>query len=89
MSNKLRFSKNQAFETSFLQCENRMWRLGQKTVPLGIQFSGGSDWFCLNAKFINYLIKSKENFVDNLKLFFKYSLLPSEVKFLTNNKKKI
>ncbi|RMZ98478.1 xylosyltransferase oxt [Brachionus plicatilis] len=80
---KFKFSMNQAYETSFLQCENRMWRLGDKTFPIGIQFSGGSDWFCLNSKFVNYIIKSKESYIENLKLFFNHSLLPSESFFHT------
>ncbi|CAF0815289.1 unnamed protein product [Brachionus calyciflorus] len=78
-----KFSQNQGFEVAFLECENRMWRLGNKKYPIGIQFSGGSDWFCLNSKFVNYLIKSKENYIEELKKFFSYSLLPSEAFFHT------
>lgn len=70
---------NQAYEKSFVQCENRMWRIGEKKTPIGIQFFGGSDWFCLDFDFVNYIIKSKESYIENLKQFFNYSLLPSEV----------
>lgn len=60
-----------------------MWRLGTRKFPIGIQFSGGSDWFCLNHKFIDYVIKSKDEYLENLKIFFNYTLLPSESFFHT------
>lgn len=74
-----RFSLNQALGHAFLQCENHMWRVGPRRLPLGIQFTGGSDWFCLNHEFVDYVINSNHEYLLNLKHFYKYSLLPSEV----------
>ncbi len=72
--------KNQGLEFAFLQCENRMWKVGKKELSLGVQFSGGSDWFCLNSNFIDYVVNSNDKLIQNLKIFYKYTLLPSEVK---------
>jgi protein xylosyltransferase len=56
-----------------------MWKLGKRELPLGIQFGGGSDWFCLNHKFIDYIINSKDPMLNKLMIFFNYTILPSEV----------
>lgn len=77
------FANNQAFEFAFLQCENRMWRVGKRKAPLGIQFSGGSDWFCLNRAFVDYVVNGRDELLTNLKRYYRYSLLPSESFFHT------
>lgn len=56
-----------------------MWRIGGRKLPIGMQFAGGSDWFCLNNKFVNYVVNSKDEYLENLKIYFNYTLLPSEV----------
>jgi hypothetical protein len=58
-----------------------MWRVGTRSLPIGIQFAGGSDWFCLNHNFIDYIVNSNDELLANLKIFFKNVLLPSEVSF--------
>jgi protein xylosyltransferase len=63
----------------FHQCENRMWRIANRSLPQGLQIDGGSDWFCLNYEFINYLVHSTDEYLIHLKDFFNFTLLPSEV----------
>ena len=46
---------------------------------LGIQTSGGSDWFILNAKFSMYLTQSNY-LLENLKKFFSFSTSSLEVR---------
>lgn len=75
----LRFFLNQAIEHAFLECDNHMWRVGTRKLPLGIQFTGGSDWFCLNYEFVDYVVNSDHEYLKNLKSFYRNSLLPSEV----------
>lgn len=82
-SNFENFARNQALDSTFLQCENRMWRIGKRKYPLGIQLGGGSDWFCLNYNFVNYVINSNDEFIEHLKVYFNYTLLPSETFFHT------
>ena len=59
-----------------------MWRMGKRKIPNGIQVGGGSDWFCLNHQFVDYVLNSNDEFMINLKAFFNYTLLPSEVSFI-------
>ena len=63
----------------FHECDNRMWRLGPRNLPDGIRVDGGSDWICLNRKFISYVINENDTLLNGLKDFWKYSLLPAEV----------
>jgi protein xylosyltransferase len=55
-----------------------MWKIGKRQLPTDIHLEGGSDWFCLSFKFINYINKSKDSYIQRLKLLFQYTLLPSE-----------
>lgn len=73
------FIHKQGLNKTFLQCDDHMWRLGTRDLLYGIQFDGGSDWFCLNKQFINYVVYSQDEYLIRLKHFYKYALLPSEV----------
>jgi hypothetical protein len=77
-----RFTEHQAFEKAFFHCDNHVWNIGVRSVPIGLQYSGGSDWFCLHYDFINYVIESEHEYVKEWKSFLHYSLLPSEVGFI-------
>ncbi len=56
-----------------------MWRLGERSIPEGLEVSGGSDWFALTRRFVEYVINSQDDLVSGLKQFYSYSLLPAEV----------
>jgi hypothetical protein len=58
-----------------------MWKFGRRELPLGIQFGGGSDWFCLNYNFVDYIINSNDPMLKKIMIFFNYTILPSEVDF--------
>ena len=39
---------------------SHIWfRLGQRTLPTGVQIDGGSDWICLNRQFAQYVVYSE------------------------------
>ena len=76
------FIHKQGLNRTFLQCDDHMWRIGNRKLLYGLQIDGGSDWFCLKKDFISYVIDSKDDYLNRLKHFFKYTLLPSEVSFL-------
>lgn len=40
---------------------------------------GGSDWFLLNRKFVEYVTFSTDDLVTKMKQFYSYTLLPAEV----------
>lgn len=56
-----------------------MWRLGERSIPEGLEVSGGSDWFALTRRFVEYVINSQDDLVAGLKQFYTYALLPAEV----------
>lgn len=56
-----------------------MWRLGERSIPQGLEVSGGSDWFALTRRFVEYVINSRDKLVSGLKQFYSYTLLPAEV----------
>lgn len=79
-----RFISKQGLDKSFVECEARMWRLGDRKLPQGIQIDGGSDWIALNRNFIEYVSNSKpDELVSGLLKVFKYTLLPAESFFHT------
>ncbi|XP_031573565.1 xylosyltransferase 1-like [Actinia tenebrosa] len=78
-----RFIKKQGLDRTFLQCDDHMWRLGNRSLPPGIDIDGGSDWIALNRKYCHYLVTSTDSLVTGLKHMYKYTLLPAESFFHT------
>lgn len=78
-----RFIKKQGLDRTFLECDEHMWRLGDRKIPPDIDIDGGSDWIGLNRKFCHYLVTSKDPLVTSLKHMYSYSLLPAESFFHT------
>ena len=74
-----RFIKKQGLDRLFHECDNHMWRLGERSIPEGLEVSGGSDWFALTRRFVEYVINSQDDLVTGLKQFYSYALLPAEV----------
>lgn len=74
-----RFIKKQGLDRLFHECDNHMWRLGERSIPEGLEVSGGSDWFALTRRFVEYVITSQDELVSGLKQFYSYALLPAEV----------
>ncbi|KAG7505398.1 xylosyltransferase 2 [Solea senegalensis] len=73
-----RFIKKQGLDRLFHECDNHMWRLGERSIPEGLEVSGGSDWFALTRRFVEYVINSQDDLVSGLKQFYSYALLPAE-----------
>ncbi|XP_047428538.1 xylosyltransferase 2 [Mugil cephalus] len=78
-----RFIKKQGLDRLFHECDNHMWRLGERSIPDGLEVSGGSDWFALTRRFVEYVIGSQDALVSGLKQFYTYALLPAESFFHT------
>ncbi|MEQ2197792.1 Xylosyltransferase 2 [Xenoophorus captivus] len=75
-----RFIKKQGLDRLFHECDNHMWRLGERNIPEGLEVSGGSDWFALTRRFVDYVVSSRDKLVLGLKQFYSYALLPAEVR---------
>ncbi|XP_026671974.1 xylosyltransferase oxt isoform X2 [Ceratina calcarata] len=79
-----RFITKQGLDKTFVECETRMWRTGDRKLPDGIQVDGGSDWVALSREFVEYVANSQPDaLVTNLLKVFKYTLLPAESFFHT------
>ncbi|XP_053708517.1 xylosyltransferase 2 [Synchiropus splendidus] len=78
-----RFIKKQGLDRLFHECDNHMWRLGERSIPGGLEVSGGSDWFALTHRFVEYVVNSQDALVSGLKQFYSYALLPAESFFHT------
>ncbi|KYN31445.1 Xylosyltransferase oxt [Trachymyrmex septentrionalis] len=79
-----RFIAKQGLDKTFVECEARMWRIGDRKLPDGIQIDGGSDWFALSRDFVEYVASpNPDQLVSNLLKLFKYTLLPAESFFHT------
>ncbi|XP_076766039.1 xylosyltransferase oxt isoform X1 [Xylocopa sonorina] len=79
-----RFITKQGLDKTFVECETRMWRIGDRKLPDGIQIDGGSDWVALSREFIEYVANpNPDALVTDLLKVFKYTLLPAESFFHT------
>ncbi|XP_075420669.1 xylosyltransferase 1 isoform X2 [Tenrec ecaudatus] len=78
-----RFIRKQGLDRLFLECDAHMWRLGDRRIPEGVAVDGGSDWFLLNRKFVEYVTFSTDDLVTHMKQFYAYTLLPAESFFHT------
>ncbi|XP_029432930.1 xylosyltransferase 1 [Rhinatrema bivittatum] len=78
-----RFIKKQGLDRLFLECDTHMWRLADRKIPEGITVDGGSDWFLLNRKFVEYITFSGDDLVTKMKRFYALTLLPAESFFHT------
>ncbi|XP_011862628.1 PREDICTED: xylosyltransferase oxt [Vollenhovia emeryi] len=79
-----RFIAKQGLDKTFVECEARMWRIGDRKLPDGIQVDGGSDWFALSRDFVEYVADpNPSQLVADLLKLFKYTLLPAESFFHT------
>lgn len=50
------FIHKQGLDRVFHQCESRMWRVGDRTLPQGIRFDGGSDWIAITRSLAQYIV---------------------------------
>ena len=75
------FIRRQGLDKTFYECDYpdyHMYRLGPRTLPMGIKYDGGSDWFCLSKAFIEYIVHQKDALLTGLISLFNYTLLPAE-----------
>ncbi|XP_050073739.1 xylosyltransferase oxt-like [Anopheles maculipalpis] len=82
-----RFIQKQGLDMTFVECDNRMWRIGDRTLPAGITIDGGSDWVCLSRDFARYVTGDgsgqQDELIRGLLRVFQYTILPAESFFHT------
>nr|CAG4646048.1 EOG090X01AN [Macrothrix elegans] len=75
------FIHKQGLDRVFHECDNHMWRVGDRTLPAGIRIDGGSDWIGLTRQLAEYatgLAEPNDPLVLGLRNLFHYTLLPAE-----------
>ncbi|CAB3397880.1 unnamed protein product [Caenorhabditis bovis] len=72
-----RFIQKQGFEYVFLECEERMWRIGRRDFPSNLRIDGGSDWVGIHRDLAEYSVSSEE-MPSKLRKMFSSILLPLE-----------
>lgn len=79
-----KFIQKQGLLKTFVECDNHMWRIGDRNLPSGIQIDGGSDWICLSRNFVSFVTaEEKDKLIEGLLKIFAYTLLPAESFFHT------
>jgi protein xylosyltransferase len=73
--------KNQGFHYHFTECENRMWLISKRSLPIGVQFELANDWVMLHYSFINYIVNSNDEYLVYLKNLLLNSIMSPEVCF--------
>lgn len=74
------FILKQGLDKTFVECDERMWRVSDRTLPTGIVIDGGSDWIALSRTFVDYIITHHHiELLQGLNTLFGYTLLPAEV----------
>ncbi|CBY09500.1 unnamed protein product [Oikopleura dioica] len=78
-----KFITKQGLDRVFFECDNHMYRISERKTPIGIEIDGGSDWIALNREFSEWLVFSKDENLEQLKIWFNFTLLPAESFFHT------
>lgn len=66
-----------------MECDNHMWRVGNRPLPKQVTIDGGSDWIAINRRYGHYLVTGDDNLLVRIKRIFEFSLLPAEVVIVT------
>ena len=60
--------------------------MGNRTLPEGVTYDGGSDWVVLHRGFCEYVASdAPDELVAGLLVLFNFTLLPAEVGFWPEN----
>lgn len=90
--NFLNFDSNQKHaeeeddEETFVECEGHVWPVGPRRLPVGIRHGRGEAAFCLHRDLVDYVLKSSDVYVNELKVFYKNVFNPIEVCFYFDTK---
>nr|XP_018673371.1 xylosyltransferase isoform X1 [Ciona intestinalis] len=78
-----KFIRKQGLNRVFVECDQHMWRLGERQLPEGITVNGGSDWVALNRRLCDFAVNGNDQLLTQLKHWYEYTLLPAESFFHT------
>ena len=70
-------------DQTFVECDERMWRVGPRKVPSGINIRVGSNWILLNKEFVSYVINGDDDMINGLRKMYNYTVIAAESFFHT------
>ncbi|XP_053664020.1 xylosyltransferase oxt-like [Anopheles marshallii] len=73
-----KFITDSGYSKNFLECDNRMWVIGDRKLPSGIVTNGGSDWFCLSREFIQYALDDRHDLVADVMRIMEHTIFGTE-----------
>uniref|UniRef100_A0A4Y0BMI5 protein xylosyltransferase n=1 Tax=Anopheles funestus TaxID=62324 RepID=A0A4Y0BMI5_ANOFN len=73
-----KFIKESGYVKNFLECENRMWLIGDRQPLSGIVTNGGSDWFCLSREFVKYALDERNDLVADVMRIMEHTIFGTE-----------
>lgn len=76
---KFQSSEQIRFAQAVLECDNQVLSVGERKLPIGIRFSSGPPFYCFDYEFVDYVVNSKDAYLEELKDFYKYYMRPLEV----------
>ena len=59
----LQFQDGQGMKKMFYNCDDHMYRVGDRQLPFGLQWVGRSEWVTLHRDFVHYLVTSDDSLV--------------------------
>ncbi|XP_023349783.1 xylosyltransferase oxt, partial [Eurytemora carolleeae] len=81
--NQAKFLRSHGLHKIFYNCDQHMYRIGERSVPTGLRWMGGSDWIILHREFLIYLIYSDSSLIRSLNSIYFYSVMAPESYFHT------
>ncbi|KAK2703220.1 xylosyltransferase oxt-like isoform X2 [Artemia franciscana] len=73
--------KSQGFSQSFVECDDYLFRVGNKTLPKGIRMDFGSDWFVFHRLFAEFAVNDSDPLIHGLQTIANFSYLAPESYF--------
>ena len=72
------FISKAGYDKQFVECENRMWLIGDRAPPSGMVTNGSNDWFCLSSDFVRYFLDTSHDLVKNMMAIMEHTVHSTE-----------
>ena len=78
-------NKNIFYNHTYIECNNYMYQIGTRTVPKGIQYYKGSQFFCISRNFAEYIAypATNDTLLQGLYSVYNHTIVPEERFFAT------
>ena len=56
-----------------------MWLISERRIPVGYRIDVGPEWFWFHHTFVDYMVNSDDDYLVQLKKFYKHAVMAPEV----------